>query len=207
MVSADDRWWSASKDEPAFAAGYTLHELLYEPFAANEEWLGRLREAGVDFDVYFGLPRVYCTKPMAELLNEGATLGDQARALAKWASDSFELVGRVDPGDVELPSKRRQRSRDGGDGYKTQRITEPDRIAGVIRIPRGDTKGLFPFEPGEVELDLRGRRMHCPWIPRFGRHGGEADSGQLRVGREALAHIEPDTRLSIFVEDNLYRVT
>ena len=121
-------------------------------------------------------------------------------------------VGRSKPGIVctvykwarPLPPKRRRRSR--REGHETQRITERDRAEGLIRIPRGETKALFPDQVGEVELELRGATIRCTWDPRLGRHGGGEHSGRLKVGRQALADIEPDVRLKILAEDGIYRL-
>lgn len=216
MLSADDRWWSESRDEPAFAAGYTLSDQLYEPLAADEEWVKRLTDKAVDLAVYDGLVRVFCTTPMTSLLERGDTLDEQSRALAEFAKESLNLIDALAPYEFPLPSKRRRRRRAvGGDGaddttdtHRTQRITERDINDGVLRIPQGTTKGLFPMEKRDVQLELRGKRLSCAWDPKFARGGKRERSGRLSVGRQRLAQlVEPDEYLLVEKLDGLLRLS
>src|SRR5687767_4759285 len=50
---------------------------------------------------------------------------------------------------------------------------ERDISQGIIRIPRA-TKELFPAEPSDVDVDLRGKRMTCSYHPRFGNRGNRS---------------------------------
>jgi hypothetical protein len=66
-------------------------------------------------------------------------------------------------------------------------VTEADVRGGRIRIPRGPTKGLFPTERTDVELELRGERFSARWDPRYGP--SQERSGVLGIGRERLARL------------------
>jgi hypothetical protein len=142
---------------------------------------------------------------MAEVLAEGATLDQQARALAQWAKRGLTTVGALDPGDFELPARRRRRSRrdgseadTGSDERSTQKISARDIEAGVVRIPLGSAKGLFPAKASDVEVELRGTRLTAKWDPRFGRTDGRECSGRLSVDKRALTDtVEADERLRI----------
>lgn len=206
MAAAEDSWWSGSRGEPAFGVGYTLDAQMYESLAADADWLARLAHAGIDFDLYDGWLRVFCTKPIADVLGEGSTLDEQARALARWAKRGLTTVGELDPGDFEMPLKRtRQRSRntsdsDGShDGQVTQQVTAKDIDAGVIRIPlTGHAKSLFPGRAADVEIDLRGTKLTVKWNPSLARAGSRERSGRLYVGREALTSaVKANERLRV----------
>lgn len=212
MASADDRWWSESRGEPAFAAGYTLDGRLYERLAADGHWVQRVQDAGVDLAVYDDLTRLFRTKPVKELLDEGQTLDEQAHALARFAKQSLTIAADLDPGEFEFPSKRKRRTRrpdgdDAGTAHITQPIYERDISQGIIRIPRA-TKELFPAEPSDVDVELRGKRMTCSYHPRLGNRGKQEHSGQLKIGREALAElVKPDERLHVERIDGYYRLS
>ena len=214
MAASDDSWWSDSRGEPAFGVGYTLDARLYESLAADADWLARLAHASVDLDIYDDYVRVFCTKPIADVLGEGSTLDEQARALARWAKPGLTTVGELDPGDFELPSERRQRrSRSDGNGSNneqlTQKVTAKDIEAGVIRIPlTGTAKDLFPPRTGDVNIDLRGTELTVKWDPRFARPGGRERSGRLNVGQKALTStVKANERLHIEQLDGRIRLS
>jgi hypothetical protein len=71
--------------------------------------------------------------------------------------------------------------------HRTQRVTEADVRGGRIRIPRGPTKGLFPTERTDVELEMRGERFSARWDPRY--VPSQERSGVLGIGRERLARL------------------
>jgi hypothetical protein len=212
MASPDDRWWAESRGEPAFAAGYTLDGRLYERLAADGGGVHRVQEAGVDLAIYDDLVRLFCTKPVKELLNEGQTLDEQAHVLAQFAKRSLTIAADLDPGEFEFPSKRKRRARlpdgdDAGTAHVTQPIYERDIRQGIIRIPRA-TKELFPAEPSDLDVELRGQRMTCRYNPRFGSRGKQEHSGSLGVGREVLAElVKPDERLHVERFDGSYRLS
>lgn len=215
MASADDRWWAESRGEPAFGAGYTLDVRLHERLAADGDWVQRVQEAGVDLAVYDDYARLFCTKAATELLAEGQTLDEQARALARFARSSLARVAELDPGEFEFPSKRKRRSRGGAAAdehgeaapYVTQPVYERDISQGIIRIPRA-TKELFPAEPEEIEVELRGHPLTCAYDPRFGSRGKQEHSGRLNVGRETLGElVDPDERLQVEKLDGRFRLS
>jgi len=216
MAAADDLWWADSRGEPAFGVGYTLDARLYESLAADADWLARLAHAGVDLDIYNDCVRVFCTKPIVDVLGEGATLDEQARALARWAKPGLTTVGELDPGDFELPSKRRRRRRrdtsdgnGGNDEQLTQKVSAKDIEAGVVRIPlTGTTKGLFPPRAADIKIDLRGTELTVKWDPRFARAGGRERSGRLNVGKKALTStVKANERLRIKQLDGYIQLT
>jgi hypothetical protein len=215
MAASDDLWWADSRGEPALGIGYTLDDRLYEALAADADWLGRLAHASVDLDIYEGWVRVFCTKPIADLLGEGATLDEQARALAHWAKQGLTTVGELDPGDFELPSKRRRRHGRGkseadgaSDALLTQKVSTNDIEAGLIRIPQGRAKGVFPPKMADVEIELRGKKLTVKWDPNFARAGGRERSGRLKVGKKALVgSVRANERLLIEQLDNQLRLT
>jgi hypothetical protein len=205
MAASDDPWSSDSRGEPAFGVGYTLDEQLYELLAADAEWLARLAHAGVDLDIYDGWVRIFCTKPMADVLGEGATLDEQARALARWAKQGLTTVGDLRPSDFDLPSKRRRRrSKDkvdgngGTDEWFTQKVSANDIDGGLVRIPQGSAKGLFPSKAAQVEIELRGTKLSVKWDPSFARLRGRERSGRLKVDKQVLANtVKVNERLRI----------
>jgi len=80
--------------------------------------------------------------------------------------------------------------------YLTQRVTEADLAAGRIRIPIGATKDLFPIEPGEIDIELAGRRITVRWDPRLGPD--RERSGVIGLPKALLTDLVPaDTRLHI----------
>ena len=101
------------------------------------------------------------------------------------------------------PAKRRtsEASATSGLGPSTQRITESDIAAGRIRVPRGQSKRLFPSHRARVLVELRGRTLHCRWDPR----GGPPErSGVLSVPTAVLAAVGGvDEVLSLRKDDEL----
>lgn len=211
MAASDDLWWADSRGEPAFGAGYTLDERLFEPLAADSDWVARLEDAGVDLDVYDDYVRVFCTKQMADVLAEGKTLDEQARVLARWAKRAMMVVGDLLPGDFELPSKRRRRpgqAKPDGEVQLTQPVTASDIGDGVVRIPQGSAKGAFPPKAGDVEVELRGIKLTAKWDPSFARSTGRERSGRLNVGPQRLSEtVEAGERLQLEPQDGYIRLT
>lgn len=76
----------------------------------------------------------------------------------------------------------------------TQPITDSDKTAGRIRIPKA-TKPMFPPERCKISVSVRGFRREVRWNPRLGP--GNERSGVLTVGREALRSIAPGSRLEV----------
>ena len=194
MVAGDDEWWVDSTGQPAFGAGFTLDEQMYEPLAAQETWLADLDKRELGFASYQGNTRVYRTMPMSDLITAGGTLDEQARVLADWALESFRRANAHDPGDEweppRRPSGRGRRSGDpwAADAHVTQAVSPTDIRRGRIRIPQGETKGkFFPAEADDVDIVLRGRDLTCAWDPRFG-HGTDRGerSGVLRIDPPVL---------------------
>jgi hypothetical protein len=211
LVAGDDAWSTEETGEPAFGAGFTLDEPLYEALAAEQEWLNGLAERELSLMPYEGNTRIFRTKRMSELIGAGETLDDQARALADWTRESFARVGAYSPGDEwEPPRRRGGRGRrpdsENGDGHVddealTREVSERDIRAGQIRIPQGASKGrFFPAVAGEVDVVLRGRELTCRWNPRFASGADRRErSGVLRVGRvtlEELVHSGEQLRIS-----------
>ncbi len=78
---------------------------------------------------------------------------------------------------------------------RSQQVTGNDRGTGQIRIPPA-CKEVFPLQPANVAVNLRGRYLECRWNPRTGPD--RERSGVLRVERQALAELVPvGTRLVI----------
>jgi hypothetical protein len=194
MAASDDLWWSSSSGDPAFGVGYTLDERLYESLAADADWIARLVRADVDVSIYDELVRIFRTKPMADVLGEGKTLEEQARALARWAKLGLSDIGQLAPGHFELPAKRRRRRKeteagddDGAGALSTQRVSVSDIENGTVRIPLGTAKGVFPPRPASIEIELRGQTLTAKWDPRSARGAARERSGRLSVGAQALA--------------------
>jgi hypothetical protein len=204
MVAGDDKWWNDSTGEPAFGAGFTLAEEMYEMLAADGDWLARLDEAELGLTTYDGNTRLYRTMPVTDLVAAGDSLDEQARELASWAQESFRRVTTADPGErfqpQPRPSGRRQRKGSDPSIHLTQPVSPTDLKRGRIRIPQGQTKGqFFPSEASEVDIVLREREMTCNWNPRtgYGTPRGER-SGVLKVEPPVLeALVRPNEELRI----------
>jgi hypothetical protein len=102
LLSSEDFWAEDRTGEPAFGIGAvfehkkgkTIRDELADP--ARAEWRAQLREAGFSVlatssDSYV---RVYRTRYLADLLTAGASLDQQARALAAWVTSGLnDLLG------------------------------------------------------------------------------------------------------------------
>ena len=85
---------------------------------------------------------------------------------------------------------------------RSQRVTAADLAAGRIRIPRGETKALFPAIRQDIDIALRGERIRCRWNPRTGPE--QERSGVLAVGRRVLeALVEVDDVLDVRLRDGI----
>jgi hypothetical protein len=100
QLQPDDYWAADRTGEPAFAAGITFQHkkgrTIREEITAKERaaWRAELSASGFSInaradDQYV---RIYATKYLAELLTAGATLDQQARALATWVVESFDAL-------------------------------------------------------------------------------------------------------------------
>jgi hypothetical protein len=79
--------------------------------------------------------------------------------------------------------------------FQTQRITEADIEAGVIRLPH-DAKVLFPSTNSQIDVILRGLPLRVSWEPRF--DPDQERSGRLRIGRGDLrSRIVEDDHLNV----------
>jgi hypothetical protein len=104
-----------------------------------------------------------------------------------------------------LPSKRRRRrSKDKSDGnggtdeWFTQKVTANEIDDGLVRIPQGRTKGLFPPKATDVEIELRGTKLSVKWDPSFARLRGRERSGRLKLDKQVLANtVKVNERLRI----------
>jgi hypothetical protein len=103
LASDRDYWSPARNDEPALAAGYSFEAALHPALSARREWVTQLDSAGFSCELWARWVRVYRTMPMSELLEAGDSLDAQARVLGVWAQDAITELGRLDPGDIELP--------------------------------------------------------------------------------------------------------
>ena len=84
-------------------------------------------------------------------------------------------------------------------------MTASDPGAGRVRIGRGAAKRLFPWQPGKVDVELRGQRKKCSWNPRF---GPPERSGVLGVGKGLLAElVQDDEELRVTREDAILRLS
>lgn len=105
LLSPEDFWAEDRTGEPAFGVGAvfehkkgrTIRDELADPGRA--EWRAQLREAG--FSVLITGPdsyaRVYRTRYLAELLSTGASLDQQARALATWVTTALDELLALPP--------------------------------------------------------------------------------------------------------------
>ena len=73
--------------------------------------MDRLEENDYTLVVADGYVRCWQTRPLADFLDAGETLDDQARELARWARQSIEALSRLDPGDIGLSDAREQSTR------------------------------------------------------------------------------------------------
>jgi len=83
----------------------------------------------------------------------------------------------------------------------TQRITAADIKAGRIRVPAG-TKALFPQQPMNVDVRLRGERKSCTWNPRHGPD--KARSGVLGIGKGLAKRVAEGDRLGVTVAGGVF---
>ena len=105
LLSPEDFWAEDRTGEPAFGAGAvfehrkgrTIRDELGDP--ARAQWRTQLRQAG--FSVLINGPdsyiRVYRTRHLAELLNAGASLDQQARSLAAWVTTALDALLAMPP--------------------------------------------------------------------------------------------------------------
>ena len=105
LLSPDDFWSDDRAGEPAFGAGIifehkkgrTVRDDIGDP--ARAQWRADLREAGFSVlitgsDSYV---RVYRTYYLAELLSAGASLDQQARAMATWVTRALDELLALPP--------------------------------------------------------------------------------------------------------------
>ena len=76
----------------------------------------------------------------------------------------------------------------------SQRVTAADKTSGIIRFPK-QAKIMFPDTKSEVEVVLLGARVRGAYDPRTGPD--RERSAVLRVGRDVLASVRTDERLTI----------
>jgi double-stranded uracil-DNA glycosylase len=77
----------------------------------------------------------------------------------------------------------------------SQRVTEADLEAGIIRLPR-DAKALLPGTKGKVPINLRGALLEALYDPKSGPD--RERSGVLRIGRTQLSRlVTPGDRLRV----------
>ena len=206
MVAGSDDWWPDGTGEPAFGAGLTLSEPLYEALAADEDWVDGLDTDGITIAPFQDNTRVYRTLPVRELLTAGGTLEEQARALAEWASQSFRLVGEHKPSEAFEPTARRRRRRSGAneehDKHLTQPVTAADIAGGRVRIARGSAKGLTCFLGGPPpRRPVRGRRV---WDVRTPLARSRSSISELRSsGVNACARLRSSTATSPYARSRI----
>jgi hypothetical protein len=111
LLADEGRWWPLGAGEPAVGAGYTLAKELHERLGSRSDWVDRLEENDYTLVVADGYVRCWQTRPLADFLDAGETLDDQARELARWARQSIEALSRLDPGDIGLSDAREQSTR------------------------------------------------------------------------------------------------
>jgi hypothetical protein len=71
--------------------------------------------------------------------------------------------------------------------YRSQNITAKDIEVGQVRIPRGATKTILPYDRQDVTVVLRGRDLgERRWDPRY---GPPERSGVVRVGKDAAREL------------------
>jgi hypothetical protein len=99
-AGATDEWSYDRLDEPAFGAGFTLPEQVFDDprSASRADWRAKIEPHGVSIGLAGGLGRVYRTMYLAEVVAKGTTLDAQATALRNWLDDSIDLINAADPG-------------------------------------------------------------------------------------------------------------
>jgi hypothetical protein len=160
-----------------------LDSNLPVPFANLEKEKGHAKRHGITGS---RAPR----KPSAA---KSVSADDQAQKIT--AIDT--TVGVVESAQTEPRGKttRTRPTHTPAGPMQSQRITETDMQAGRVRLP-SSAKGVFPSEPTDVAITLRGEQMSVPWHPRYD-HDQER-SGVLSVGRQRLhALVQPDDVLSV----------
>lgn len=89
--------------------------------------------------------------------------------------------------------------RDSGYALYSQRLTANDLSTGIVRVPRA-TKSVFPSEPAQVTVVLRGKTVSASWNPRVGPD--RERSGVLRVGSGLLAQLVSEGAILIVSKAN-----
>lgn len=95
----------------------------------------------------------------------------------------------------------------GGNGaLMTQAVTEADIQAGLIRVPVGPAKELFPSAAGAINVNLRGIPISASWNPNWGTD--RERSGRIGIGVErARTLLAPGKSLEITGSGDLIRLT
>lgn len=110
-LSADDSWLPQSTGEPAFGVGCSFPEAMHGVLSVKAEWVSALEAEG--FTLAADHDYVYCyrTTALATLVDAADTLDGQARELATWARDGIGTLARLDPGELDVPTPRRDQPR------------------------------------------------------------------------------------------------
>lgn len=109
-IAESDGWTIDRAGEPAFGAGFTLPPDLHDQLRSADllPWRERLSAEGVTVTEWESHVRVYRTLYLAELIAKGPTIDSQARAVARWADESFAIVAAHPPNITRTPPVKRR---------------------------------------------------------------------------------------------------
>ncbi len=193
------------EDDAFVAAGHGLSDVVKRPTRSSRE-LGRDE---IRHGVEALRAKVGAWRPRLILLafKEAAQAAMGTSRVSPGLGSSFESVptfllsGPYAPRQVtkacdeELRRLLAAPRGQGAGSAQTQRISESDTRAGIIRLPR-DARRFFPATRRSVEVTLRGRRLAARYDPRLGPD--RERSGVLRIGREALRRlVRPGERVRV----------
>jgi hypothetical protein len=99
LIASDDDWTDERLGNPSVGSGFTLPKYLYDDLCASSRspWHEQLRTAGFTLGLYGEWVRCFRTVSLAEVIASGSILDAQARYLATWADETFELGQALDP--------------------------------------------------------------------------------------------------------------
>jgi hypothetical protein len=102
LVSSSDDWTDDRLGNPAVGSGFTLPKDLYDDLrsSSRNEWHEQLRAAGFTLGIYGDWARCFRTLSFAEVIASGSILDAQARYLATWADETFEVGQALNPGPL-----------------------------------------------------------------------------------------------------------
>ena len=100
--------------------------------------------------------------------------------------DAAVLWNRIGVSSHSRPA-RSDTAPDHSTGHVSHPVSKSDGKAGIVRIPIGDSKSLFPPTPCRIDVVVCGESLQASWNPRMGPD--RERSGRLGIGRDAVGRL------------------